>query len=89
MIEVVFYDCSGAAIAYLDEDAESIYLFDGTPVAWLDDYSIYSYSGKHKGWLIDSWVRDHDGRCVFFTEDAKGGPVRPCDRYGLYVESGL
>jgi hypothetical protein len=30
-----FYDKSGSAIAYLNEDGESIYLYRGDPVAWL------------------------------------------------------
>ncbi len=71
------YDRSGQAVAYIDEDQESIFLYTGKPVAFLSEDSLYSYSGRHLGWLDNGWVRDHVGRCVFFTEDSNGGPVRP------------
>ncbi len=71
------YDHKGQAIAYVDEDGESIYLYGGQPVAFLSDDSIFAYSGKHLGWLDHGWVRDHAGQCVFFTDEASGGPVQP------------
>lgn len=74
--DLTFYDEEGTAVAYT-RDAEAIYLFSGEPVAYLSDESIYAYSGKHLGFFLDGWVRDHDGRCVFYTEDARGGPARP------------
>ncbi|HEX7061542.1 MAG TPA: hypothetical protein VF200_06195 [Woeseiaceae bacterium] len=71
-----FYDKSGAPIAYC-EDGEHIYLFSGEPVAFMHGDAVYSFSGKHIGWFEDGWVRDTSGRCVFFTDDATGGPVKP------------
>lgn len=75
-MKIVFYNASGEPIAYT-EDGVHIYLFDGKPVAYIDRDSIYSYSGKHLGWYIDGWIKDNNGDCVFFTEEAKGGPVKP------------
>jgi hypothetical protein len=70
-----FYDRSGTAVAYC-ENGEHIYLFSGESVAFLDGDAVYSFSGEHLGWFEDGWIRDKAGHCVFFTSDAKGGPVK-------------
>jgi 4-fold beta-flower domain-containing protein len=72
------YDQNGEAIAYIDSNGD-IYLYDDTPVGYLDDdrESVYAYSGQHLGWFMDGWVRDNEGACVYFTDLAQGGPVRP------------
>jgi hypothetical protein len=73
-----FYDCHGQAVAYVDEDGQSVYTYGGEPVAWLDGKSMYSYSGSYLGWIQDGWVWDLSGQAVFFTDDASsGGPARP------------
>lgn len=72
----VLYNNNGRPVAYI-ENGENIYLFDGSPVAFLNNESIYSYSGNHLGWMLDGWVIDHDGRHVFFTQNASGGPALP------------
>ena len=72
-----FYDSSGNAIAYIDDDETSIYLYDGTPVAWLADGSVYDYGGTYLGWMQDGWLYDRHGAPVFFTDESSGGPVRP------------
>lgn len=42
-----FNDRHGAAVAYLAEDGETIYLWNDRPVAYLADDSVFSFSGKH------------------------------------------
>ena len=74
-----FYDKSGRPIAYM-ADGQHIYLFSGKPVAFLSGNAVYSFSGRHLGWFEDGWVRDKAGKCVFFTSDANGGPVKPVKR---------
>lgn len=74
---VEFWNIEGRPIAYVDDDGESIYLWDGMPVAWLEGDAIYAYSGRFLGWFVDGWVRDIDGDVVFFTDNAQGGPVKP------------
>jgi hypothetical protein len=74
---LTFYNRNGTAIAFLDEDGMSIYLYNGFPAAWLEDGSIYAYSGKFLGWFQDGWVYDRNGRCAFFTDNAQGGSVKP------------
>ena len=74
---LTFYDSSGRPVAYIDDDGGSVYLFDGTPIAWLSEGAVYDYSGQYLGWYKDGWVYDRDGHPAFFTEDAVGGPIRP------------
>ncbi len=78
---MTFYDRSGNPVAYIDNRSSDIYLFDGTPVAYLNGNTVYSFRGKHLGWFEDGWVRDLNGRCSFFTENVRGsGPVTPVTR---------
>lgn len=71
-----FYSKTGKPIAYT-EDGEHIYTFSGRPVAYLNEDAVYSFSGQHIGWFEDGWLRDIKGKCVFFTNTASGGPVKP------------
>jgi len=71
------WDKHGHAVAYVDEDKESIYMRDGTPVAWLSESGVYTYGGKFLGWLYEGWIFGLDGKCVLFTERAQPGPVKP------------
>lgn len=71
------WDKHGHAVAYVDGDKESIYMRDGTPVAWLSENGIYTYGGKFLGWLYEGWIFGRDGKCVLFTERSQPGPVKP------------
>ena len=74
---VVFYDNEGCPIAYMD-DGEHIYLFSGETKAYISEGVVYRYDGCPIGWYEDGWVRDLDGYCVFFTDNATGcGPSIP------------
>lgn len=75
---MTFYDSHGEPIAYLYNDEIHIYLFSGEPVAYLHDNSVYGYNGHQFGWFENGWIRDLNGYCVFFTENASGsGPAKP------------
>lgn len=71
------YDSGGRAVAYVDNDGTSIYLFDGTAVGWIDKADVYAYSGRYLGWIQDGWVFDRAGHRAFFTDATKGGPAKP------------
>jgi hypothetical protein len=71
------WDKHGQAVAYVDDDKESIYMRDGTPVAWLCESGVYAYGGRFLGWLYEGWIFGRDGKCVLFTERAQPGPVKP------------
>lgn len=74
---MTLYDRSGTPTAY-SEDGEHIYLFNGQPVAYFYENTVYGYNGHQFGWFENGWVRDLQGKCVFFSENATGsGPVKP------------
>lgn len=72
-----FWDRSGRSVAYVADDGKSVYLWDGSPVAWISDGGVYGYNGRFLGWFDDGWIRDLSGACVFSTDDSAGGPVQP------------
>jgi hypothetical protein len=71
-----FFDCSGRPYAYSD-DGETIYTFDGEPIAYIDGDSIFGFSGDHLGFFEDHQVWDHSGSVVLFAKRASGGPTKP------------
>jgi len=71
------YNSSGQAIAYVDKNGQSIYLYSGQPIAWISNDSIYTYSGRYLGWIANGWFYDRSGRPAFFTEKSSGGPAKP------------
>ena len=74
--DMTFYDKTGKAIAYT-EDGEHIYLFTGKPVAYISENTVYGFNGHQFGWFENGWIRDLQGACVFYTENASCGPVKP------------
>ncbi|MBR1219952.1 hypothetical protein JQ557_18235 [Bradyrhizobium sp. U87765 SZCCT0131] len=71
-----FYDKTGQAIAYLQDDSH-IFDWDGTPTAYIRDNAVYSYPGAVIGWLRNGWIWDLNGRAVLFIPQATGGPLKP------------
>ena len=74
--DLTFYDRTGKPIAYT-EDGEHIYLFAGKPVAYIYENTVYGFNGHQFGWFENGWIRDLNGSCVFYCENATGGPVKP------------
>ena len=74
--DLTFYDKMGKPIAYT-EDGEHIYLFTGKPVAYIYENTVYGFNGHQFGWFENGWIRGLQGACVFYTENASGGPVKP------------
>jgi hypothetical protein len=71
-----FYDSRGRAAAYVDGDESlTIYLWDGKPVAYLDEDNIYGFNGKHLGWLKGNAIYDHEGYIVAALPEAFSTPV--------------
>lgn len=96
--ELSLFDFEGDAIAYIADDSEmTIFLWDGTPCAYLvkkgnsenpktDKFSIYGFNGDHLGWLIKGIVRDHEGDITGFTRGAinKSTNYEPYKSYKQY-----
>ncbi len=69
--EISLFDAEGDAVAYIDTSDEfTIYLWQGKPVAYLDNSSVYGFNGKHLGWFDEGIVWDHKGYAVGFVEGA-------------------
>ena len=68
-MEITIYDKKGKPCAYIAiDDDNTIYLFNGKPVAYIDDESIYGFNGKHLGWFIRKRVMyDRKGLRIGFT----------------------
>ena len=68
-MDTTLYDKNGEAIAYVNDDFDqTIYLFDGYPVAYLfEDRHIYGLNGRHLGWLINEILFTDGGQRIGFT----------------------
>ncbi|WP_292943833.1 4-fold beta flower protein [Olleya sp. UBA1516] len=67
--ETTLFDSQGNARAYIDyDDDETIYLWNGKAVAFLEndgsDMCIFGFNGIFLGWYEDGIVRDKNGNAV-------------------------
>lgn len=81
--EISLFDAKGRPVAYIADDKDqTIYLWDGKPVAYLygDDWKagidVYGFNGKHLGWFKSGIVYDHDGYAVGGIKDVFSSPVQ-------------
>ncbi|MCJ2081027.1 hypothetical protein MKK49_07045 [Methylobacterium sp. J-090] len=74
MIE--FFDREGRETAFC-RDGHSVYLWNGTPAAFIDDDQVFAYSGRFIGLAKDGWIWDENGERLLFEFDAVGGPAKP------------
>ena len=74
--EVSLFDERGKAVAYIALDDElTIYLWSGTPVAYLErdssgGYHVYGFNGSHLGWFVGGVLRDHEGDAACATKES-------------------
>lgn len=68
-METTLYDKAGEAVAYIASDYnETIYLWDGSPVAYLyEARHVYGINGRHLGWWIEEILYDNYGERIGFT----------------------
>ncbi len=71
------FDKKGNAVAYITPDYhETIYLWEGEPVAYLfEEYHIYGINGRHLAWFINDIVYNTYGERLGFTFETC--PVSP------------
>lgn len=71
MTEISLFDVNGFAVAYIatdDENIETVYLWNGQAVCYLQhEEHIYGFNGEHLGWFDSGIVRDNTGCAVGFT----------------------
>ena len=79
--EFSLFDSTGHPAAYVSEGL-TIYLWSGTPVAYLteddlsDGFHVYGFNGKHLGWFISGVIRDHHGDAVGGLKEAFRSPTQ-------------
>ncbi len=62
MSEVSLYDKNGCPVAYIaDDNSQTIYLWEGEPVAYLYGEHVYGFNGRHLGWFLEGVIFGHDG----------------------------
>jgi len=71
------FDVSGEPVAFIDDDGETIYSYQGKPLAWISEDAIYNYKGKYLGWIENGWIYDLTGRPSLFHNEVTGGPRLP------------
>jgi hypothetical protein len=82
--DIELFAATGSAVAYVSSENEmTIYLWSGTPCAYLDDGDIYGFNGKHLGWFRDGLVYDRDGRLIAATPESFREPVKAAPVKGL------
>lgn len=64
--QVSLYDNDGEAQAYIDYEQEStIFIWNGTPVAFLEkdgsDVCVFGFNGTFLGWYVDGIIYDKKG----------------------------
>lgn len=57
-MEVALFNKKGKPVAYIAEDGDAVYLWDGTPVAYLYEDKLYGWNGKQLGWFTNGTVFD-------------------------------
>ena len=74
---MTFYDRTGKPVAYTEDEIQ-VYLFTGEPAAYFAQDAVYGFNGRQFGWFDAGWIRDLNGKCVFYSENSSGsGPVKP------------
>jgi len=70
MEELTLFCSQGIPTAYLAPDEENtIYLWSGQPVAYLDGTDIYGFNGKHLGWFEHGIIWTHKGEQVGYVTE--------------------
>ena len=67
----------GDLVAYISDDYnETIYLIDGSPVAYLYEQGhVYGFNGRHLGLWIEGILYNHDGERIGFTSSTSPVPI--------------
>lgn len=70
MSQATLFDANGAPAAYIDHaDENTIYSFEGEPLAYLDGDNVYGFNGKHIGWYEEGILWDHSGARAGYTKN--------------------
>jgi hypothetical protein len=81
-METALFNQHGKAVAYIGEDCQTIYTWDGRPAAYLAEDKVYAFNGKQLGWYDNGTVFDIFGlRCGFIRRKSplatQMEPIKP------------
>lgn len=83
--EVTLFDKNSKAIAYIyytDTKDTTIYMWDGVPVAYLENKNdVYHFDGRFLGWYLDGILYYTDGYAVAVTKDSENGELKITDTH--------
>src|SRR5690625_7784924 len=74
--ETTLFDRTGEATAYVVNATVHIFLWDGTPAAYLESsrsrmpFSVFGFTGEHLDWFDGQLMRDHSGDVLGFVRGA-------------------
>ena len=76
-MEKTLFDKNGEAVAYVTNDYnETIYLWEGSPVAYLyEDAHVYGINGRHLGWFVNGILYNNNGKRIGFTSNTSPVPI--------------
>jgi hypothetical protein len=57
-MEITLFNKNGKPVSYIADDGETIYLWDGRPVAYLSEGKVYAWQGRQLGWFHNGTVFD-------------------------------
>lgn len=57
-METTLFNKKGKPVAYIGDDGETIYLWDGRAVAYLVDDKVYGWNGRQLGWFDNGTIFD-------------------------------
>lgn len=68
-MEVTLFNPNGQPIAYIDKTRENtIYLWSGNAVAYIEGEQVYTMQGEHIGWFEDDVFYDVEGYKIGATK---------------------
>ena len=57
-MEITLFNKHGKPVAYIADDGETVYLWDGRPVAYLSGGKVYGWHGRQLGWFHNGTIFD-------------------------------
>jgi hypothetical protein len=74
-METTLFNKGGKPVAYIADDGETIYLWDGRAVAYLHNEKIYGFNGRQLGWFVNGTIFDVYGMRSGFTKSKSPIPT--------------
>jgi hypothetical protein len=57
-METTLFNKNGRPVAYIAEDGETIYLWDGRPAAFISQEKVFGWNGRQLGWFSNGTIFD-------------------------------